>query len=87
MKRSRIFLGVTTALLAVAGIAAAKAHRGPTKTVYYYTKIVNGTTAFCTKPLVTHCILSGSGDPCSYKGIPLYTRFNSCLQRALYNPQ
>ena len=41
MKRSRIFLGITTALLAIAGVAAAKAHRNPSVTVYYQTLNIN----------------------------------------------
>ena len=46
MKRSRIFLGLTTACLAIAGVVAAKAHFGLAWRVYYYT-LKNG--LFCTK--------------------------------------
>lgn len=35
MKNSKVFLGITTALLAIAGVAAAKAHRSPVTTAYY----------------------------------------------------
>ena len=86
MKRSRIFLGVTTTLLAVAGIAAAKAHRIPARAVYYYTKVVNGHT-YCTKPLVTHCDKNGLGAACEYQGRFLYTKFNSCSTISRYNTQ
>ena len=37
MKRSKLFLGATTAILAIAGVAAAK-HYGPVVTRYYITK-------------------------------------------------
>jgi hypothetical protein len=50
MKRSKIFLGVTTCLLAVAGVAAAKRF-GPSTTRYYITL---GTTK----------CLAASGLPC-----------------------
>jgi len=45
MKRSKLFLGLTTCCLAVAGIVAAKAnHFGPGPKAYYYTVAGN----FCT---------------------------------------
>src|SRR5438309_161147 len=55
MKRSKIFLGVTTALLAVAGIAAAK-HSTGTVVAYYVTHAK--TWCFATTPLP--CTLSGT---------------------------
>lgn len=60
MKRSRIFLGVTTTLLAIAGIAAAKAHRSDLFQRYYYTKIV-GANAICTKVIFTACPDNSTG--------------------------
>jgi len=58
MKRSKIFLGLTTGLLAIAGVAAAK-HYGLSRTRFYITasgaacapviRLCTGTgTAFCT---------------------------------------
>lgn len=41
MKRSRIFLGLTTACLAIAGIVAAKAVKFGTSKFYYYTLAKN----------------------------------------------
>jgi len=57
MKRSKVFLGVTTALLAVAGVTAAR-HYGPSVQRYYITHA--GTHclaqyANCTKGTVTVC--------------------------------
>ena len=51
MKRSKVFLGVTTALLAVAGVAAAK-HYGPTITRFY---ITTGPSAACA-PILSPCV-------------------------------
>lgn len=34
MKHSKVFLGLSTALLAIVGVAAAKAHRSPAITYY-----------------------------------------------------
>lgn len=48
MKRSRIFLGATTTLLAVAGIAAAKSHKFDGITRYYCTSVpTTSTTKVC----------------------------------------
>lgn len=65
MKRSKIFLGVTTCLLAIAGVAAAKRY-GSATTRYYCTAGNGGITKYCastssfdqlstdiTKPLAT----------------------------------
>ena len=63
MKRSRIFLGVTTALLAVAGIAAAKAHRLPVKPGYWFTKLnAAQTQGLCTRVKVTRCDINQPGN-------------------------
>jgi len=98
MKRSRIFLGATTALLAIAGIAAAKAHRIDPKTNWYYTKIVGG-NAICTKQLLTSCVNQPQGVSCLYitlgtnhASFGVYTRGNTtsnfpCAVRAKYNIQ
>lgn len=63
MKRSRIFLGATTALLAIAGIAAAKAHRVPSHTVFFYTKTISSGDA-CTKTFNTFCTRGGLDHNC-----------------------
>jgi len=65
MKPSRIFLGVTTVLLAIAGIAASGTHRRPPIVRYYYTKIV-GQCAWCTKVIITSCFID-PGPICVYK--------------------
>jgi len=95
MKRSRIFLGATTALLAIAGIAAAKAHRLDPKTNWYYTKIIGG-NAICTKPLLTSCANQLIGASCLYRTLGVnhasfgvYTRGSNgslfpCAVRAKY---
>ena len=59
MKRSKIFLGITTAVLGVAGVAAAK-HYGPTKTRFYVTSGQN----FC-KAISSLCT-SGGSTACQY---------------------
>ena len=56
MKRSKLFLGATTAILAVAGVAAAK-HYGPSVQRYYITK-VNG--HYCQQIASTCSTLNGS---------------------------
>jgi len=61
MKRSKVFLGVTTAILAVAGVAAAK-HYGPPKTRLYLT---HGLTA-CLQQTGITCTTGGS-NPCLFK--------------------
>jgi len=63
MKHSRIFLGFTSTLLAIIGIAAAKAHRNDKVLQYYYTKIV-GSNAICTKGIFTACIKGIPGNQC-----------------------
>jgi len=59
MKRSRIFLGITTALLAIAGVAAAK-HFGPS-VKRYYCSLGNKCISFscvCTNSGVTQCTMN-----------------------------
>ena len=57
MKRSRLYLGLTTAVLAVAGVIAAKATKfGPTVTAFVYT--VSGT--HCTA-VQTNCQFDANG--------------------------
>jgi len=59
MKRSRLFLGITTGLLAIAGVAAAK-HFGPSVTRYYVSlggKCI-ALSCHCTNTGTTQCIMS-----------------------------
>lgn len=59
MKRSKIFLAGTTCLLAIAGVAATKAHKITPRPVYY-----TSSNGHCTAVKVTACSLSGSGGVC-----------------------
>ena len=63
MKRSKIFLGVTTALLAVAGVAAAKHYSG-SRTAFYVT---NNTAPvkYCKQVTNIPCTKGGSNQ-CYY---------------------
>ena len=100
MKHSRAFLGVTTALLAVAGIAAAKAHRLPLTKLWYYTGSLPNQHLCRQADFTTRCGTSQVGMiKCFYytnPGIPtgailtLYTRQVSvvtCGAVAKYNQQ
>ncbi|MHA4811790.1 hypothetical protein ACX0G9_27080 [Flavitalea flava] len=93
MKRSRIILGVTTAILAIAGVAASNANRIPKLSVFTYTKISAG-APLCTIVLNTSCTLNGTQGACVYrKGtlqFPVYTHItaaNRCVNIAKYNQQ
>jgi len=59
MKRSKIFLAGTTCLLAIAGVAATKAHKVGTRFVYY-----TSTNGLCTASKFTHCSINAVGNPC-----------------------
>ncbi len=50
MKRSRIFLGLTTGALAIAGAVAAKSSHKGTQTAYYITSGAAQTCVFVTSP-------------------------------------
>jgi len=78
MKRSKIFLAATSCLLAIAGIAATKAHR-TFPTAYYFS---NGTSGTCvaynsnvciptSKQGAVQCTLGNTGH------YNLYTKFSS----------
>ena len=64
MKRSKIFLGATTALLAIAGIAAAKKYSNGTLTAFYVTH----DNAYC---------LSVAGIPATKTGSTLYPLYTT----------
>jgi len=95
MKRSKIFLGATTALLAIAGIAAAKAHRAVPTTVYYFTKVAAGTHQCFVLPRQTRCTLNNEGVACKFTAATtlytLYTKIQTtsglttCFTIAKYN--
>jgi len=74
MKRSRIFLGVTTVLLAIAGIAAAKSRRVALHTVYWFTRLnAAQTNGLCTRVKVTHCSVEAVGVNCTARvGLHFY---------------
>jgi hypothetical protein len=85
MKRSKLFLGITTGLLAVAGIAAAKTTWNTTRKTGYYTNaagtacILNG-GSFYTQP--------GTGSLTAKNGtLKLHTisnPFGDCTGHLLY---
>ena len=96
MKHSRFFLGISTALLAIAGVAATKAHRSPKVTVWYYTKInPNPMFQTCTRFALTRCTKNGTGAQCFFRTeggtqFPYYTKGGVhviCARFLFYNPQ
>jgi hypothetical protein len=75
MKRSKVFLGLTTGVLAIAGVTAAK-HYGPTRTRFYVTTLgtyCKDVPSLCTKAVGgIQCYFTvGSGS--DVKRYPLYT--------------
>jgi hypothetical protein len=98
MKRSRIFLGATTTLLAIAGIAAAKAHRVEPRKLWYYTGSTPAVHHCLQAPFATSCqitpvqavkcfYITSPGAPGTTK-LTLYTRQvngTNCLTIARYN--
>ena len=64
MKRSKIFLGATTLLLAIAGLAAAKIHKIPQRVHWYATKIMSS-NLICSHAVATRCAI-GFGPACLY---------------------
>jgi len=79
MKRSRIFLGLTTACLAIAGVVAAKAtHFGTVKRLY----ITSQAGACVLQPGIGNCVLDPNGTKTCVtvlSGTPytLYTQVNA----------
>jgi len=83
MKRSKIFLGITTGILAIAGVAAAKSY-GTLKSRLYCTQTVAGSTHYCASTsstfkytktagssnLVTTIVAGTSGNVT----VPVYTK-------------
>jgi len=74
MKRSKIFLAGTTCLLAIAGVAATKAHKVNQHPVYY-----TSSRGLCTAFKLTHCTVNGGPNICKTGGSAsktLYTKSN-----------
>jgi hypothetical protein len=72
MTKSKLFLSGTTFLLAIAGVAATKAHHNISRDVYR-TGILH-----CTVALLTHCSCMAPGSGTCRVGIQtLYTKFNN----------
>jgi hypothetical protein len=76
MKRSRLFLGATASLLAIAGIAAANAHRISTNVFGYYV----GSDQSCDNQF-----LSQNGLTINSKGIHQTLRTNGVLGATVYS--
>ena len=94
MKRSKIFLGITTAALALAGVAAAK-HYGPVKTRFYITsgqQYCKAIPSLCTSGGDIHCRYTvGSGPFMRQFDVftkgpegPIATPAANCLSLILY---
>ena len=79
MKHSRILLGITTVMLAIAGVAAANTHRAPLTKNYYVT--ASGACA----PIFTHCLKAVTTTPCLLPdGTQIYTKSN-CTSPAYFD--
>jgi hypothetical protein len=75
MKRSKLFLAGTTCLLAIAGVAATKAHHDVSRNVYR----TSGSPHFlCTVAVLTHCSNDVNATATCKVGLQtLYTKFNN----------
>jgi len=95
MKRSKFFLGTTTAVLAIAGVAAAK-HYGVSTTRYYITKNGNyckAQASTCTKIAGTQQCFFTAQNPIAFQ-YPLLTKGpegpktgSNCLTPLLYQTE
>jgi hypothetical protein len=83
MKRSRIFLGATSALLAIAGVAAAKmSHFASSVTRYYCTHIAAAGSRICVPYSLVNCQSQFGGViPCyftvQFLALPYYTLYTN----------
>jgi len=96
MNRSKIFLGASATLLAVAGVAATRAAKFGTITACYYTqvnalnpaKIIVGNQpcTVTTNPLFPRCIYYTTGPDHTGTSFPLYTGIgpNKCTNPVKY---
>jgi len=89
MKRSKIFLGVTTCLLAITGITAAK-HFGDVKIRWYCTTGILGLNKHCVQTGPITCLYNSSKTfTCLFQGLAVFTAgatgpcFN-CLHKFVY---
>jgi len=75
MKRSKLFLGATTCILAIAGVAAAKSNfASPARKGYY-----------CTKPgTAGHCVAYATSDICPSSGPTLVCKVSLGTPAQLY---
>lgn len=85
MKRSRIFLGLTTACLAIAGVVAAKvSHFGGSRSAWYFAP---GPAGGCFQTLVG-CQYDALQTPiCTAHGFRVYTQITpsgNCLNTLTY---
>ena len=90
MKRSKIFLGITTAILAVAGVTAAK-HYGPSISRFYVTSAGN----YCKAQVSVCTKVNGGSNPCNFSILqPFYTKGpeglvsvnpSACTSQLFYN--
>ena len=87
MKRSKIFLGATTCLLAIAGVAAAKHFRNPI-TRWYVTDA--GATKHCVATGSITCVYnSAKTATCLYQNLAVFTSgatgdATNCLHKLVY---
>jgi hypothetical protein len=83
MKRSRLFLGLSSAVLAVIGVAATKAHKWNSATVFYYTATEkSGATVYSIKE---NCTTIGTTNRCEIT-VPLKGTFPAYKSASLVNP-
>jgi hypothetical protein len=91
MKRSRIFLGATSALLAIAGVAAAKmAHFSSTTTRYYCTHIAAVGGRICVPYAFVNCQSQESGTITCYFTVlpgmsPNYTLYSNGVAKGTHH--
>jgi len=98
MNRSKIFLGATTCLLAIAGVAATKVAKFKIATVTYFTQVVPIGPRACVSATQQPCTAGPSGTVrCYYyttgpfhtvTSFPLYTGVNAstpCVNPIKYN--
>jgi hypothetical protein len=77
MKRSKIFLGATTALLAVVGAVGAKAHKAYNLTVFYTNSFI-----FCEREYAA--VTTMGNDSRTFVG---YTNYNCIGGKHVYTPE
>ena len=97
MKRSKIFLGTTTCLLAIIGVAATKAAKFGNTSVSYFTQVRPASQPHaCVTVSAQPCTVIVTGNQCRYytsggtvTTFPLYTGVNTdalCTVKTQYWP-